>query len=98
MKAAVARLKTAKLPTLQVDGSSVKESLRDCVRDALARYFATLDGHDCRDLFDLVIGEVEIPLLEIVLEHADGNQTKAAKMLGINRGTLRKKLQQYDLS
>ena len=98
MNAAVARLKTAKLPTLQVDGSSVEESLRDCVRDALARYFATLDGHDCSDLFDLVIGEVEIPLLEIVLEHADGNQTKAAKMLGINRGTLRKKLQQYDLS
>ena len=71
--------------------------LGDCVRDALGRYFEALDGHECRDLFSLVMREVEQPLLEAVLAHCGGSRTKAALMLGIHRGTLRKKLQQYEL-
>ena len=73
------------------------ERLKDCVSDALRRYFEDLDGHECRDLFSLVMREVEVPLLEWVLARSGGSRTKAALMLGINRGTLRKKLQQYRL-
>ncbi|MDX1513879.1 MAG: DNA-binding transcriptional regulator Fis [Gammaproteobacteria bacterium] len=82
---------------LRVDATRAKEPLRECVRDAVARYFRQLDGHDTSDLFELVMGEVEAPLLEAVLEHTRGNLTRAAAILGINRGTLRKKLKQYKL-
>ncbi len=71
--------------------------LRGCVSDALRRYFEALDGHECCDLFSLVMREVEEPLFEAVLAQSGGSRTKAAQMLGINRGTLRKKLQQYRL-
>ncbi|MFA5529983.1 MAG: DNA-binding transcriptional regulator Fis [Thiohalomonadaceae bacterium] len=67
------------------------------VRAALERYFADLDGHAPDNLYALLLGEVERPLLETVLAHTGGNQTRAAEVLGINRGTLRKKLQQYGL-
>lgn len=71
--------------------------LRQCVREALDSYLAKLDGHDPRDLFRLVMSEVEAPMLEAVLDHTRGNQSRAAQMLGINRGTLRKKLRLYGL-
>jgi Fis family transcriptional regulator len=71
--------------------------IRACVTESLRVYFQQLNGHDCDDLYQLVLTEVEIPLLESVMSHCGGNQTKAAQMLGINRGTLRKKLQQYGL-
>jgi len=58
-------------------------------------YFHNLDGYDVTDLYRLVIAEVERPLLERVLHYAEGNQTRAAEMLGINRTTLRKKLRQH---
>ena len=88
---------------LQVDGvlaaatGNGQVRLEDCVSDALRRYFEALDGHECRDLFPLVMHEVERPLLEMVLARSGGSRTKAAQMLGINRGTLRKKLQQHRL-
>ena len=69
--------------------------LKECVRDAIQNYFETLDGHECRGLFGLVMRETEQPLLEAVLERSGGNQTRAARMLGISPGTLRKKLRQY---
>ena len=74
-----------------------KEPLRRCVRTAVDRYFETMDGHEASDLFRLVMKEVEAPLLEAVLAHTRGNQTRAAGILGINRATLRKKLKQYGL-
>lgn len=71
--------------------------LNGCVRKALDKYFADLDGHAPGDLYQLMLGEVEKPLLEKVIQHTQGNQTKASELLGINRGTLRKKLKQYGL-
>ncbi|MEJ2514928.1 MAG: helix-turn-helix domain-containing protein [Gammaproteobacteria bacterium] len=64
---------------------------------ALDDYFRTLNGHRPGDLYDLVIGEVERPLLKTVLIYTEGNQSQAADILGINRGTLRKKLRQHGL-
>ena len=60
--------------------------------DALRGYLATLNGHRPADLYRLVMTEVERPLFKNVLEYAGGNQSEAAEILGINRGTLRKKL------
>ena len=74
-----------------------KEPLRECVRDALNSYFAHLDGHKAAHLYQLVLAEVEQPLLETVMKYAEGNQTKAAALLGISRSTLRKKLTIYQL-
>jgi Fis family transcriptional regulator len=73
------------------------DPLRECVREALSNYFAHLNGHRVTNLYDLVLAEVEGPLLRTVLEHTGGNQTQAAALLGISRSTLRKKLAQYDI-
>lgn len=71
--------------------------LRDHVYETLRIYFHNLGGQAPNNLYDLVQREVEPPLLEIVMQSTRGNQTKAAAILGINRGTLRKKLRQYGL-
>lgn len=71
--------------------------LREAVEVSLSRYFDHLDGSSVTDLYAMVIAEVESPLLSSVLEHTQGNQTRAAEMLGLNRGTLRKKLKHYGL-
>ena len=63
----------------------------------MENYFRHLDGHEVSELFDLVMAEVEAPLLESVLAHTNGNQSRAAAILGINRATLRKKLKRYNL-
>ena len=65
------------------------------VRAALENYFYALEGEAPVNLYKLVLGEVEPPLLETVLRYTHGNQTKAAEILGINRTTLRKKLKHY---
>jgi len=80
------------------EDSSGSAVLRNCVRSVLTSYFDDLEGHTINDLYQLVLTEVETPLLETVLEHTGGNQSKAAQMLGINRGTLRKKLKHYNIS
>lgn len=71
--------------------------LRDLTEQALQKYFKNLNGHRPDDLYALVLRQVEQPLLKTVLDYTGGNQTKAADILGINRGTLRKKLRDYDL-
>ena len=68
-----------------------------CVTGALEKYFRDLDGEMPCAIYDMVLKNVEKPMLEVVMRHADGNQTLAAEMLGINRNTLRKKLTEYDL-
>ncbi len=80
------------------EDSASSTILRDCVRSVLTSYINDLEGHTINDLYQLVLAEVETPLLETILEHTKGNQSKAAQILGINRGTLRKKLKQYSIS
>lgn len=72
--------------------------LKRCVTDELTRYFEALDGERPCDLYRMVIGETERAMLQFVLEHTAGNQSRAAQLLGLNRGTLRKKLQQHGLA
>ncbi|MDX1456151.1 MAG: DNA-binding transcriptional regulator Fis [Marinobacter sp.] len=83
------------LQTITTSGTSV--TLRDSVEVALKNYFAQLDGAPVTDVYQLVLSEVEAPLLEQVMKYTRNNQTKASTMLGLNRGTLRKKLKQYGL-
>ncbi len=71
------------------------ETLGESVRGAVDGYLRNLDGHRLDDLYQLVLAEVEKPMLQAVMEHVGGNQTHAARVLGVSRGTLRKKLQKY---
>ena len=72
--------------------------LRDHVATSVRRYLRDLDGCDTDDLYNIALRELEIPLFAEVLRHCDGNQSRAAGMLGIHRATLRKKLKDYGLS
>ncbi len=72
------------------------EPLRECVRNALRHYLHNMDGHDINDLYRMVLDEVERPLIETVMESTNNNQSIAARMLGLSRGTLRKKLRNFD--
>jgi Fis family transcriptional regulator len=74
-----------------------KKTLSALTGEALDGYFNKLNGHKPGDLYQLVIGEVEKPLFKAVLQFTNGNQSEAAEILGINRGTLRKKLRSYNL-
>jgi Fis family transcriptional regulator len=71
--------------------------LYNAVKHSIRRYLYELDGTQPHDMYDLVLRQVEQPLLEAILEHTKGNQSKAAEYLGLNRGTLRKKLRTYNL-
>jgi|TARA_B110000971_G_C19928162_1_gene462631 Fis family transcriptional regulator len=74
-----------------------KKTLKYQVGIALRRYFKELDGNKASDVYQMVLTEVEAPLLKEVMKHCNGNQSEACKVLGINRGTLRAKLKQYKL-
>ena len=69
--------------------------LREHVQRALEHYFTQLDGHTPANLYQLVLQQIEPPLLKTVLQYTQGNQTRAADILGLDRGTLRKKLKFY---
>ncbi len=72
-------------------------SLRQSVEITVGTYFAQLDGQMVTDVYDMVLQEVEAPLLEAVLKYTRNNQTLASTVLGLNRGTLRKKLKRYGM-
>lgn len=74
-----------------------QHTLRECVEVAMANYFNQLDGQKVVDLYELVLSEVEAPLMEAVMAYTRGNQTKASIAMGLNRGTLRKKLKKYNM-
>jgi len=92
---------TETIPTNTVipEKSSDTESatLTDTVKNTLVTYFNQLEGAEPNDIYSMVLKQVEAPLLEVVMQQVDGNQTKAAACLGLNRGTLRKKLRLYGL-
>lgn len=74
-----------------------RKPLREAIQTALDDYFEDLDGHKSCNLYQMVLAEIEPPLLKSVLRHTCGNQSRAAEILGMNRNTLRKKLDQYGL-
>ena len=88
----------SKTPTKKTRGSSAgPPPLRDSAAEAVAHFLSTLDGETCSDLYDMVLHQVEEPLLRAVMDYTQQNQSQASAMLGLNRGTLRKKLRQYGL-
>ncbi|MCL1078798.1 DNA-binding transcriptional regulator Fis [Parashewanella spongiae] len=92
----VHQLTVGKIET--ANGTIKPQLLRDAVKRAVSNFFSQLDGQDATEVYEMVLSEVEAPLLDIIMQHTRGNQTRAANMLGINRGTLRKKLKKYGMN
>ena len=67
------------------------------VADCLDEYFSTLNGHAPKDLYEIILAQVEPPLLRATLRYCEGNQSRAADLLGLNRNTLRKKIRDLDI-
>ena len=78
--------------------AQTQKPLRDSVKQAVNKYLKQLDSTNVENIYELVLAEVEAPLLEEIMTFTRGNQTRAAIMMGINRGTLRKKLKQYGMN
>ena len=74
---------------------TTENEISRCIRKAVDVYIHDLEGEKPLPLHEMVLRSAEIPLIEIVLKHAEGNQTFAAELLGINRNTLRNKIKQY---
>ncbi len=74
-----------------------KKHIEECVRTSLEGYFRDLRGTEPDSMHDMLVRVVEKPLLEVVMEHAENNQSRAAQWLGLNRNTLRKKLLEHKL-
>src|ERR1700760_1164188 len=79
------------------EASNRENELSLTVRKVMRQYFKDLDGEKASGIYDMVVLAVEKPMLEVVMFQAQGNQTRAAELLGMNRNTLRKKLQQHGL-
>ena len=75
-----------------------RKTIEDCVRDSLESYFRDLRGTEPSAMYDMMQRVVERPLLDVVMKHAEGNQSRAADWLGINRNTLRRKLLEHKLA
>jgi Fis family transcriptional regulator len=92
-------MNSTNLATLDDGDVSLTSSppLRQSVKQALENYLVYLEGHIPANLYQLVLEEIEAPLLEVVMAVTKNNQSTAAKLLGLSRGTLRKKLKQYNL-
>jgi Fis family transcriptional regulator len=74
-----------------------ESELAACLRRELEQYFRDLDGEPPSAIYEMVLNCMEKPLLEVILDRAGSNQSRAAEWLGINRNTLRKKMQQYGI-
>lgn len=78
--------------------NAIKENeIASCIRKAIGDYLNDLDGEKPVNIYNMVIHSVEKPLIEIAIQHTEGNQTQAAELLGINRNTLRQKMKQYQI-
>ncbi len=80
-----------------MEHSARESELSSCVRRVMRQYFHDLDGETPSHVYDMVLMNIEKPMIEVVLSHCAGNQTKAADLLGLNRNTLRKKMQQHGI-
>jgi Fis family transcriptional regulator len=74
-----------------------KKDIEECIRASLEGYFKDLDGIEPAGIYEMMVKVVEKPMLEVVMQHADHNQSRAAEWLGLNRNTLRKKLLDHKL-
>ncbi|MEW6098361.1 MAG: Fis family transcriptional regulator [Pseudomonadota bacterium] len=74
-----------------------KKQIEECIRSSLESYFKDLRGEEPHSMYEMLLRIVEKPLLEVVMQHAEGNQSRAAEWLGINRNTLRRKLLDHKL-
>lgn len=81
----------------EVKQVTMGQSFAASVQQSLQTYFAQLDGEEPANLYSMVLAQMEVPLLKMVMRYTNGNQSKAAKILGISRGTLRKKLAIYQI-
>lgn len=81
----------------KAEAAARENELASTVRKVMRQYFKDLDGEKCTGVYEMVLSAVERPMLEVVMFQAQGNQTRAAELLGLNRNTLRKKLQQHGL-
>ena len=79
------------------DDDEQLSQLYNAVKHSIRRYLYELEGAEPHEMYAMVLRQIEQPLLEAVMEHTRGNQSRAAEYLGLNRGTLRKKLRLYDL-
>ena len=80
-----------------MDRMSSNQHIEECVRENLQNYFRDLDGESPDGMYDMLVRLVERPLLEVVMQQADNNQSRAAEWLGLNRNTLRKKLVEHKM-
>lgn len=83
--------------TVNSDNKIVKKPLRKSVEQSIRNCFLQLNGNKINNLYQLALAEFEKPLLDIVMQYTRGNQSKAALVMGMNRGTLRKKLKKYGM-
>ncbi|CUX95921.1 DNA-binding protein Fis [Candidatus Mikella endobia] len=90
--------KVLTISTVNSKNQVIQKPLRDSVKKALRNYFFQLNGQVVNDLYELLLSEVEQPLLDIVMQYTRGNQTRASQIMGINRGTLRNKLKKYSMN
>jgi len=74
-----------------------KKNIDQCIRDSLKAYFEDMEGEEPHGMYDMLLNAVEKPLLEVVMQRAEQNQSRAAEWLGLNRNTLRKKLVDHKL-
>ena len=84
-------------PKHKTDTSVRENELSLTVRKVMKQYFKDLDGEKASGIYSMVVSCVEKPMLEVVMIQAQGNQTRAAELLGLNRNTLRKKLHQHGI-
>jgi len=89
-------LEQKEMSSFEID--TQQSTLRESVETAMKNYFSQLEDETPADIYNLVLAEVEAPLMESVMAYTQGNQTKASSVLGLNRGTLRKKLKMYGLN
>ena len=87
---------TAAVTAMSADVDTTNKPLRDCVMSAVKNYFSHLGNAKPSNVYEMVLAQIEPAILSTTMRFTRGNQSKAAKVLGLSRGTLRKKLKTYD--